>query len=118
MVRNTKQIGDEGERIACEYLRERGYEILEKNWRFQHLEVDIVAEDPTRIAIVEVKFRETGNYERPQDAVTKKKQRYLIRAAEAYINQFNPFKPIHFDIISIIGTSPPQINHIIEAFYP
>jgi putative endonuclease len=117
---NTKSaIGNKGEEIALKHLLEKGYKILEKNWRFRHKEVDIIATDSTNLVIVEVKTRTNDIYGDPEQSVTFQKQDYLIAAAEQYLNIKDLTTPVRFDIITIVLEQGKFIlNHIEDAFYP
>lgn len=111
--------GKLGEELAVNFLIGKGYEILERNWRNIHKEIDIIAKDGKDLVIVEVKTRQSDEYGDPDVAVTKKKQRMLIVAANAYITQNNLDKEIRFDIISIVFKGDePVIEHIEDAFLP
>lgn len=111
--------GKLGEELAVNYLIGKGYEILERNWRNIHKEIDIIAKDGKELVIVEVKTRQTDEYGNPDIAVTKKKQRMLIAAANAYVFQNKLDIDIRFDIISIIfKDGKPVIEHIEDAFLP
>jgi len=113
------ELGIKGEEIACKYLITKGYQLLHKNWRCKHKEIDIIVEKNNILTFVEVKTRSTSYFERPQDAVTLKKQRLLISAANEYIIQKEIDKEIQFDIVSIIIENGKQtIEHIPNAFYP
>ena len=111
--------GKQGEEIAVNYLIEKGYEILERNWRNRHKEIDIIAKDGKELVIVEVKTRKSNNYGEPDLAVNKQKQRLLISAANAYIFRNNMDLNTRFDIISIVfNNEKPVIDHIEDAFLP
>ena len=111
--------GKLGEELAVNYLIGKGYEILERNWRNIHKEIDIVAKDGKDLVIVEVKTRQSDEYGNPDVAVTKKKQRMLIAAANAYITRNNLDIETRFDIISIVfKDDAPVIEHIEDAFLP
>ena len=111
--------GKQGEEIAVKYLMDKGYEILERNWRNRHQEIDIIAKDGKELVIVEVKTRKSNNYGEPDLAVTKQKQRLLIDAANAYIYRYNLDIDTRFDIVSIyFMEGKPVINHIEDAFLP
>ena len=111
--------GKQGEELAVQYLIGKGYEILERNWRNIHKEIDIIAKDGECLVIVEVKTRQTDEYGDPDIAVTRKKQRMLITAANAYISKYNMDVETRFDIISIIfKDGEPVIEHIEDAFLP
>ena len=111
--------GKQGEEIAVNYVIEKGYEILERNWRNRHKEIDIIAKDGKELVIVEVKTRKSNNYGEPDLAVNKQKQRLLISAANAYIFRNNMDINTRFDIISIVfNNEKPVIDHIEDAFLP
>ena len=111
--------GKLGEELAVNYLIGKGYEILERNWRNIHKEIDIIAKDGTDLVIVEVKTRQTDEYGDPDVAVTKQKQWRLISAANAYVFQNRLDINTRFDIISIIfKDGEPVIEHIEDAFLP
>lgn len=112
------QLGRQGEDEACYYLVERDVHILERNWRGQDCEVDIIAEEYGMIIFIEVKTRTTTDYELPEEAVDAIRMYRLSRAAEEYLYhnnlQHNPFR---FDIIALDGAAPPfRIRHIVDAF--
>lgn len=79
-----KETGDLGEAAVCFYLEALGYEILSRNFRIRGGEIDIVASRGQELCFVEVKTRKLGAMERGAEAVTRRKQRLLIRAAYAY----------------------------------
>ncbi len=113
------EIGIRGEKLAAEFLIDQGYKIVTCNWRYRHKEVDIIARDNAELVIVEVKLRSTDYYGDPSEAVTRKKQRFLIEAAEAYLDTINEEPEVRFDIISIIaGNNGYQFEHITDAFNP
>ena len=113
------ELGKEGEEIASAFLSKIGYKILHRNWRHKKLELDIIAKKDEYIVIVEVKTRSNDYFERPQDAITFKKQKFLFDAAEAYIELFDLDMELRFDIVSIlISDNKSEIEHIEDAFRP
>ena len=112
-------IGKKGEILAADYLARNGYNIIVSNWRYRHKEVDIIARYEGKLVIVEVKLRSTDYFGDPSEAVTKKKQRFLIEAAEAYLDKLNEEPEVQFDVVSIVdGSGGYQIEHIADAFTP
>ena len=112
-------LGVKGENYAIEFLQNINYKIIEKNWRFGKDEIDIIATHSNKIIFIEVKTRSNDGIADPEDAVTKKKQKNIVRAADYYINSKNINTEARFDIISIIiDNNKPKFNHIIDAFYP
>lgn len=119
MSSSTNSIGRTGESIASTHLIGLGFRILEKNWRFKHYEIDIIAEYQDFIVFVEVKTRKDNSFGDPQDFVNRKKQRFLIKAANEYLVVKDVDKEARFDIIAV--TNDPQgqkVVHIPNAFYP
>lgn len=117
------QLGKWGEDFAAQYLREHGYEIISRDWRFGHRDIDIIARTPdnTTVVFVEVKTRTSDVVTRPDDAVDVKKVRNIGLAANAYVKQMSVADMLRFDIISIVGTpngDAPQLEHVKDAFNP
>lgn len=113
------ELGKTGEELASDYLRKKGYKILETNWRKGQLEIDIVALTGDTLVVAEVKTRSTNYFGEPEEFVTKAKQKNLIKAANGYINEKDWDLETRFDIISIlVKGSQYQIHHIEDAFYP
>jgi len=113
------EFGKKGEEIARHYLVGKGYKIMETNWVSGKNEIDIIAREGKYIIVVEVKTRHSNYSGEPETAVTREKQKSLIRAANAYIRMMNIDLEVRFDIISIlIIKGKEQINHIEDAFYP
>lgn len=112
-------LGKMGEQIALNRLTANEYKILERNWYFRKKEIDIIAEKDDFLIIVEVKSRSIGFQENPRDAVNMKKQRFLIQAANAYIDKYDIDLEVRFDIITVVFDDQEyEIEHIEDAFYP
>lgn len=113
------ELGRKGEEIACKYLSKNDFKILDRNWQFRHKEIDIIALKDNVLHVVEVKTRSSSYFERPQDAVTKQKQKFLITAINDYINQHDFEGEIQFDIFSVLLENGTEILEFIpDAFYP
>jgi putative endonuclease len=109
--------GKEGEDLAVQHLEEEGYQVLERNWHFKHIEVDIIARFHEFLIIVEVKTRKGNSYGEPYTAVDYRKQRALIFAAERYLFSHHLDLEVRFDIISIIiDNNRIALEHVKEAF--
>ena len=113
-------LGEKGEFLAGEMLQKKGYRILERNWRFGKLELDIIAQNDGKLVVVEVKTRESGIFGNPALSVSKKKQKQIIKATNAYVVENTIEEEARFDIISVIINSknPPLLEHYESAFYP
>jgi putative endonuclease len=113
------ETGKKGEELAVNFLKKKGYKILETNWRLGGNEIDIIAMDGDFLVVAEVKTRTSNTFGEPEIAVTKEKQKALIRAANAYVRIKQIDKETRFDIVSIILVKDKeQIHHIEDAFYP
>lgn len=113
-------LGRKGEELAVAHLRSLGIEILHTNWRFHHFEIDIVARDGNELVIVEVKSRGSNSYEHPLEAISNKKIRFLVNAADAYIAEHNIDQETRFDVVSIIffNRTNFKLEYFKNAFYP
>ena len=119
MQTKKQEKGQKGEQMAADYLRSKGYQILETNWRVGHLEVDIIAIDGDMLVFAEVKTRSSSAFGSPEVFVDIAKQRHLIRAANVFIGKSGIGKEVRFDIISIVlGEGAKSIKHIEDAFKP
>ncbi|MDA9551700.1 YraN family protein [Flavobacteriaceae bacterium] len=111
-------LGILGEQLAVEYLIKKGYVILEKNFRFEKHEIDIIAKDKQVLIVVEVKTRSTSKFGEPQNFVKPKQISRLVNAANAFMLKNNLDEEVRFDIVAIIKTQDSfKINHIENAFY-
>lgn len=111
--------GKDGEKVAREFLLEKGYEVLEQNYRYKRAEIDLIARKGDVIIFVEVKTRTKKSFELPEDSITLKKQRLMAITASEYLYQKGLDMEIRFDIISIIMTDRPvEIMHFEDAFFP
>jgi putative endonuclease len=118
-MKNNHVLGQNGEQMAGNYLKKKGFQILETNWRSGPLEIDIIARKDDILVIAEVKTRSTNIFGEPEEFVTKAKQKNLIRAANFYIIDNDLDVEARFDIISILYKGDQfQIHHIEDAFYP
>lgn len=113
------ELGKKGEQLAVKHLRKKGYTIKEVNWRFGKGEIDIIAKKDGMLVFVEVKTRQSDYFGDPEFFVTKKKQKQVIKIANAYIEQKDIDSESRFDVISIILNKKEQrLEHIEDAFYP
>lgn len=115
----SHNLGQKGEDLAAGQLKNAGFKILFRNWKWGKHEIDIIAENKDLIIFVEVKTRTEDYQMHPVTAVTREKQKSIIRAADGYIQKFNINKEGRFDVITIIKKGDSfEIDHIEGAFYP
>jgi putative endonuclease len=104
-MRDKKDLGDLGEKIAEKFLKDKGYKILDKNFRYSNFgELDIVGQKGGDIIFFEVKTRKmTGPSEfLPEDNITREKQRKLIKLAEIYLSKYELMKKSwQIDVLAI-----------------
>ena len=112
--------GTIGEELACRYLESLGYTIHERNWRYGHKEVDIIAQWGPTLVIAEVKTRSSGSYLKARESVTREKECFLIQAADHYVRLHHLELEVRYDIIAldIASDRTYTIEHIPNAFYP
>ncbi|MDH4222147.1 MAG: YraN family protein [candidate division Zixibacteria bacterium] len=115
----TVEKGKTGEEKAAEYLKRKGFEILFRNYRYGHKEIDIIARDKKYIVFVEVKAGKSKSFGPPQGWVDLRKQRKLAEVAKYFLHRHKfPGYDFRFDVIAIEESSSKQsIEHIENAFY-
>ena len=111
------ELGKKGEQLAVNYLINKGYKIVERNWRFQKAEIDIIATKDKTLISVEVKTRSTNDFGSPQDFVNIKKIKLMVSAMNEYILNKDLDIELRFDIIAITkDKSSFDIEHFKDAF--
>lgn len=100
-MNQNQQKGNQGESFAAAYLERSGYTLLERNWRFRHWEVDIIASKNGFLHFIEVKTRYSLRYGRPEESITREKMKHLRNAAEEYQYLHPEWKYIQFDVVAI-----------------
>lgn len=114
--KNTRKIGNAYEEIAAKYLVNKGYNILERNFRTRYSEIDIIAKDGETYVFCEVKYRSSNRFGSPLDAVDIRKQKRISKAAIYYCMVKRIYnKPCRFDVIAVY--SDDEIEHIEDSFY-
>jgi putative endonuclease len=113
------ELGTLGEKLATQFLLREGYTILERNWRFQKAELDIIAQKTEdTIVFVEVKTRNSAFFGDPQSFVTPSKIKLLVKAANEYLIRNELQCEARFDIIAVLKNSKEErIEHFENAFY-
>ena len=110
------EFGKKGEEIAVNFLINKGLKILQRNWRFKHYEIDIIAETKDEIVFVEVKTRR-NNLQDFNQILTKSKKKRLLDAANQYVIENEIDKDVRFDLIFIEKQGIKwKIEHIEDAF--
>lgn len=116
---NHIELGKEGEEVAVNLLINKGFDVIERNYKWKNAEVDIICKKNGLLIVVEVKTRNSIALGEPYLSVTRSKQRQIIKVTNHYIEQNNVQEEIQFDVISIIlNQHQTKIEHIENAFYP
>ena len=113
-------LGRWGEELALSYLLEWNYTILEKNWRFSHAEIDVIARKEKQLVFVEVKTRGSDKFGPPEAFLNYKKRRLMFEAANVFMEEIGFEGEIRFDVISILtlGFGGYHLKHFEDAFFP
>ncbi len=112
------ELGKAGEELAVEHLTQKGYKILETNWRYARAEIDIIAKWEEILIFVEVKTRSDNYFGEPETFVTQHKMEMMTSAASVFMDEVNHDWEYRFDVISvIIRQSKNYIKHIEDAFW-
>ncbi|MBW7887659.1 MAG: YraN family protein [Bacteroidetes bacterium] len=122
MIRKEKPskraIGKNWEETAEQFLRAKGFEIIERNYVYNHGEIDLIAKENEEIVFIEVKFRNNARFGLPEEFVTPKKQERIRRTAEGFAAERNITNiSCRFDVVSIhMEKGKPTITHLRNAF--
>ena len=115
----NNELGEVGEDLAVDHIRQMGYSILARNYRFKKGEVDIICRNLNELVFVEVKTRQTNAFGEPYIAVSRVKQRQIIAVANQFIKENDLDLEVRFDVISIVHNSfKTDMQHISSAFIP
>lgn len=114
------ELGKWGEQKAADYLEGKGYHIVERDWRLNRRDLDIIAVDGATMVFVEVKTRRNNVFMEPEQSVDYRKRRSLVIIANAFVKLNHVSMPLRFDIVTVTGTTDDccEINHIENAFLP
>jgi len=110
-------VGKDGEDLAVNFLKKKGYKIIERNFRTSFGEIDIIAKDGEIIVFTEVKTRTDETFGHPFEAVHRKKREKMRNVALCFLKMKKRELPSRFDVLSIsIDNGEKNIEHIIDAF--
>jgi putative endonuclease len=113
----SHQLGKKAEDLAINYLLNKGYQIMCRNYRHGKAEIDIIAKQASHLCFVEVKARSSLHFGYPETFVKRLQQRLIKQAAESYMRAYGWNDAIRFDIISIVQQSGTlALVHFEDAF--
>lgn len=113
------QIGKVAEDLACDYLQQQGLQLITRNYYCRMGEIDLIMQDQSCLAFIEVRYRRNTIYGSSSESVTPSKQHKLLRTASYYLQQHHLTESIatRFDVIAITANNPqPTIEWIKNAF--
>ncbi|MBI1389351.1 MAG: ribonuclease HII [bacterium] len=117
---SRRRIGENWEHAAARLLEEKGYAVMERNFRVRGGEIDLIVSKGTMIVFVEVKARRSRKFGSPLEAITETKRKRLIAAAERYLYDRGLHEgwDVRYDVVSILALKgqSPEIEHIEDAF--
>jgi len=119
-VRAKDGLGRYGEQVAAQHLVDQGLVVLERNWRCDVGEIDIVARDGDTLVVCEVKTRSGTGYGSPLEAVTEEKARRLRRLAARWVQASGLHPPaIRIDVVAVLasGRGPASVQHVRGAVW-
>lgn len=115
----SHDLGKQGEDLAVDHLKNAGFKILFRNWKYGKHEIDIIAEKIDVVVFAEVKTRTDDFQMDPRTAINREKQKSIIFAADGYIKRYSVDKDSRFDVIIVVKKGEQfEIDHIEDAFYP
>lgn len=109
------ETGNKGETLAAEFLKDKGFTILDRNYRFNHGEIDLIVQRDNWVLFIEVKTRASSAYGEPEDFVDRRKTNKIFEAAEEWIFSTDWKGHIRFDIISVKLGDNVRIEHFEDA---
>lgn len=112
---NTLTIGTDGERLAEQYLIDKGYTLLERNYRYRRSEIDLIMHTGNLIAFVEVKTRKNKAFGNPEEFVSDLQAERIMEAAENYVLTNALSEDFRFDVVAIILYPVVEITHFEDA---
>jgi putative endonuclease len=107
--------GREGENMATEFLKKKGFEIVARNYRFKRAEIDIIVKKDDWLLFVEVKTRNSAAFGEPEAFVDLAKARMIFSAAEEFIFSTDWNGHVRFDVVSVKLGPDPEIRHFEDA---
>jgi putative endonuclease len=105
--------GINGENVAANFLLQKGYKIIERNWRYKHWEIDLIVSKENKLHFIEVKTRTSKQFGNPEESIGIKKMGSLKKGIEQYLVQHTEWKFIQIDVVAIIMSN----EEIKEIFF-
>lgn len=109
--------GKQGEEYAIQFLSDKGYQLLDRNFTARHAEIDLIVKKDELLVFVEVRMKATADYGYPETTLSKAKMNAIKRGAEEYLLKRPKPEKVRFDMISIVEFPVFEIVHFEDAFY-
>jgi putative endonuclease len=109
--------GNKGEELATDFLLGKGYQIIARNYRYKHSEIDLIVRKSNLIVFVEVKTRSSSSFGEPEAFVDRRKATKIFEGADQYVYENNWNGNIRFDIVSVKVGDRPEVAHFEDAFH-
>lgn len=108
----------EAENLAADFLKQQGYEIVARNYRYQRSEIDLIVRKENWLVFVEVKMRSSDAFGYPEEFVDYRKAKNIVFGAEQYTFEHNYEGNVRYDVVAIsLRNGKPEIRHFEDAFY-
>jgi putative endonuclease len=112
----TQKVGKQAEEFAADYLQERGFRIIDRNWRCRWGELDLIAREGEQMVFIEVKARSTHDFGSPEESLTRSKKGRLLKTAWQYLETVGKLdSEWRFDLIAIDLNAEGE-NHFINHY--
>jgi putative endonuclease len=112
---NKAATGKIGEQLATDYFVRRGFEVVQRNYRFRKAEIDLIVRKDDWVIFVEVKTRHSNDFGEPEVFVSRKQMNNIFQAAEEFIYSTDWRGHVRFDILAVKLGEPPEITHFEDA---
>ena len=112
---DTIKTGGKGENVAADFLKQKGFQIVARNYRFKHAEIDLIVRQNDWLIFVEVKTRSSNEFGEPEEFVDEFKTSKIFEAAEEYIFKTDWQGNIRFDVVSVKFGAKTEIEHFEDA---
>ena len=113
---NRKQVGQLGECMALEHMERHGYQLVTRNYRYEHGEIDLIVLKERLLVFVEVKTRVDSRFGPPEQSLSYRQSLKIRDTADEYLRESGwPFN-IRFDVVAVLLTNPPEVEHFQDAY--
>ncbi len=113
---NRKKIGCKGEALALTYLERYGFQLVARNYRHGHGEIDLIVIKTHLMVFVEVKTRSNTKWGLPEASLSFSQQETILNTAECFLSHHHWPSNVRFDVVAIVWDHPPVVDHFEDAF--